>query len=124
MRKISRKGDSSTIGMVRGLILALIALVIVLWIYNTQTGKTIKPAAGFTNCMGTDSDGDGVFDNFDKCCQTPKGYRADIDGCSFQQISKDHVPQAWIDDKYYDDKVPKEYIDDRKVACTCSTGKG
>ncbi|MFY9142825.1 OmpA family protein [Sulfuricurvum sp.] len=40
-----------------------------------------KPAPKVVVAAPIDSDGDGVFDPQDKCPNTPKGFKVDVDGC-------------------------------------------
>ncbi|MEO5341819.1 MAG: OmpA family protein [Gammaproteobacteria bacterium SHHR-1] len=59
----------------------------------TSAGECVKSIAGGENLCIKDSDGDGVFDDKDKCPNTPKGYKVDANGC----ILEITVPDLFFD---------------------------
>jgi outer membrane protein OmpA-like peptidoglycan-associated protein len=61
----------------------------------SSTGNCVKSIAGAENlCVQVhDSDGDGVPDDRDKCPNTPKGSKVDINGC----IAEVNVPDVLFD---------------------------
>jgi OOP family OmpA-OmpF porin len=58
---------------------------------NDKCPNTIKGVKVDKNGCPLDSDGDGVYDNLDKCPNTPAGVSVDVNGCAVDN-DKDGVP--------------------------------
>ena len=56
-----------------------------------------------------DSDGDGVYDDKDKCPNTPRGLEVDADGCEYHLTKSEEVR---VDIKFATNKadIPQEYV--------------
>lgn len=55
-------------------------------------GKTVAPVTPAPQPVRRDTDGDGVFDDMDKCPNTPRGYAVDASGCHKQLTKTVSIP--------------------------------
>jgi len=61
----------------------------VCWSFSDKAGNEAKGSRQITMPEMLDLDGDGVPDSLDKCPNTPKGEKFDVNGCSCSQLDDD-----------------------------------
>ncbi len=88
VRKINNKAMELSMNAIVIFIILLVALIVFLVVFPKLLSKGATTTYGHISCSG-DSDGDGITDVFDQCCNSPAGSQVDVVGCLKGEAKKE-----------------------------------
>jgi hypothetical protein len=74
-----KKAQGLSLNVIVIAIISLVVLIVLLAVFTNIFRKEAGTANRKVDCLNTDTDGDGVMDIFDQCCET--GGDVELNGC-------------------------------------------